>query len=369
MTFEERARAELQAIRQRAQTRKIVDVDGGGPEGVLRDGQRIVSFASNDYLGLSQHPKVREAAGRAIDRWGVGSGSARLIVGSRPIHSDLEMALADWKGAGSALLFSSGYTANLGLLSVMGSEESVIYSDELNHASIVDGCRLARAATHVYPHNDVEHLQGNMGEAAAIVVTDAVFSMDGDVAPLTEISEICRERHALLVTDEAHDVFGVTTSSSITEHLRVGTLSKFLGSSGGFVAGPEPIVDLLRNRARSFIYTTAAPPAEAASALAALEIYRSAEGEELRARVRSLIDRIAPGHPSPIIPFGFGSETAAVEASLDLLDVGLHVPAIRPPSVPAGSSRLRVTVSAAHTEDQVDRLLAALDRCGALLHA
>jgi 8-amino-7-oxononanoate synthase len=252
---------------------------------------------------------------------------------------------------------------------VMGSDDVDIYSDELNHASIVDGCRLARARTHVYPHGDIGYLQANMVTGTAIVVTDAVFSMDGDVAPLNEISNLCAERDSLLVTDEAHDVFGLTTSHGRNEHLRVGTLSKFLGSSGGFVAGPASLIDLLRNRARSFIYTTAAPPAEAAAALAALAIFRSAEGDDLRERLRSLIDMISPGHVSPIIPFVFGDESSAVEASLELLGAGLHVPAIRPPSVPAGSSRLRVTVSAAHTEDQVDRLLAALDRCRALLHA
>ncbi len=365
----ERARARLASIAASHRTRQVVDIDGGGPEGVLPDGRRIVSFASNDYLGLSQHPKVREAAQHALDRWGAGSGSARLIVGSRPIHSELENELARWKSEEAALLFSSGYTANMGVLSVMGPQEAVIYSDELNHASIVDGCRLARAATHIYPHNDFGYLRAKLSRSPAVVVTDAVFSMDGDIAPMKELSAVCGERGALLVTDEAHDVFGVTGSSPAAEHLRVGTLSKFLGSSGGFVAGPAAVIDLLCNEARTFIYTTASPPADAAAAIAALGIYRSAEGADLRDRLRLLIEMLAPGHPSPIIPFVFGDESAAMKASSDLLELGLLVPAIRPPSVPAGSSRLRVTVSALHTDEQVERLLVALDRSGALMHA
>jgi 8-amino-7-oxononanoate synthase len=350
--------------------RTIRDLDARGLTGTLDDGTAFVSFASNDYLGLNSHPAVVQAAHEALDRWGAGSGSARLIAGARPIHRALEQALAEWKAAESALLFPTGYAANLGVLSTFGGPGVTIFSDELNHASIVDGCRLARADVRTYRHADLDHLAAMLaGAGRSVVVTDAVFSMDGDEAPLTELAALCHEHSALLVVDEAHAVLGPHAELAPAEYLRVGTLSKFLGSSGGFVAGPREFTDLLVNRARSFIFTTASTPADAAAALAAVQVMRSPEGDALRTRLRALIDRVAPGHPSPILPVVLGEETRAMESAAALLDKGLLVPAIRPPSVPAGTSRLRVTLSAAHTDDQVTRLLGALRELGALTHA
>jgi 8-amino-7-oxononanoate synthase len=321
----------------------------------------VVSFASNDYFGLSQHPAVRAAAHEAIECWGTGAGSARLIAGSRPVHAELEREIADWKDADRTLLFPTGFAANLGVLSVVGGPDVTIISDQLNHASIIDGCRLARGEVRIYRHGDLGQVAGLLRDAGrAVVVTDSVFSMDGDVAPLAELARLCAARDALLVIDEAHAALGPEPPRAGGPVLRVGTLSKMLGSAGGFVAGPGPLVDLIINRARSFIFTTAPAPAAAAAALAALRVLRSGEGHTLRARLAALTDRVRPGHPSPIIPVVLGDESAAVAASRALLARGLLVPAIRPPTVPPGTSRLRVALSAAHSDEQISRLLTGL---------
>ena len=358
------ASAALDAVVDANQLRRPRDLDGGSPRTALSEtGQPVVSFASNDYLGLTQHPAVQSAARTAIDDYGTGSGSARLIVGSRPVHSRLEERIAAWRGAEAAVLFTTGYAANLGVISTMGRWASVICSDELNHASIIDGCRLARAPTRVYPHCDLGALDDLLGrsEGPGMVVSDSVFSMDGDLAPIGELSEVCAARGALLVLDDAHLV--LDHPESLHPHcrvLRVGTLSKAVGALGGFVTGPRTFMDLLVNAARSYIFTTAASPAAAAAAAAAIDVIDSPEGDELRRRLRANIDRIRPGHPSPIIPIILGAEDEALAASHALGRQGILVPAIRPPTVPVGTSRLRVTVSAAHTGEDLDRLLGAL---------
>jgi 8-amino-7-oxononanoate synthase len=277
------------------------------------------------------------------------------------VHSELEIELADWKRADRALLFPTGFAANLAVLATFGGPDTVICSDQLNHASIIDGCRLARARVAVYPHRDVEALASLLREARrAIVVSETVFSMDGDVAPVDDLARLCAQNGALLVLDEAHAVLGPDPELVGTDALRIGTLSKALGALGGYVAGPTPLIELLRNRARAFIFTTASPPAVAAAALAALRIVRSAEGESLRDRLRFLVDRLRPGHPSPILPVMVGEEDRALRVASTLLEKGFLVPAIRPPTVPPGTSRLRVTVSAAHSEHQVSALAEAL---------
>lgn len=339
--------------------------DATGPTGVLLDdGRRVVSFASNDYLGLTTHPAVAAAAVEALTRWGTGSGASRLVTGSRPVHHELEAALADHAGCQRAVMFPTGFAANLGVLTCFGEHGVRIFSDEYNHASIVDGARLARADVTVYPHTDVDALEKLLADdrGPAIVVTDLVFSMDGDVAPVAPLAELCRRHHALLVLDEAHAVLGPDPTSALhdVDVLRVGTLSKTLGSLGGYVAGPAPFVEMLENRARSYIFTTAPTPADTAAALAALRVVHGHDGAALRARLRALVDRIAPGHPSPIIPVVLGSEERALAASAALLERGLWVPAIRPPTVPVGTARLRVTLSAAHTDEHVERLRRAL---------
>ncbi|HEX2064030.1 MAG TPA: 8-amino-7-oxononanoate synthase [Acidimicrobiales bacterium] len=356
--------AERDRLRSLGRWRAVRDLDGPGPETVLREhgsARAVVSFASNDYLGLTRHPAVVAAAVEAVERWGTGSGAARLVVGSRPVHTRLEAALAGWKGAERAVLFPTGYAANLGVLSALAGPGTRVLSDERNHASIVDGCRLSRAEVVVYPHGDVAAVGRALARGGrTMVVSDSVFSMDGDLAPVDDLVALCRRHDALLVLDEAHAVLGPVPPPSDGPVLRVGTLSKALGSLGGYVAGPGPLAELVVNRARPFIFTTASTPADAAAALAALHVVTSSEGEELRARLRSHVERLRPGHPSPIVPVILGGEQAALAASAELLEQGLLVPAIRPPTVPPGTSRLRVTLSAAHTAEQVEGLKAAL---------
>ncbi len=366
MTWREWAEARGADIRRAGQWRAPRDLDATGPEGKLApDGRAVVSFASNDYLGLTQHPTVIAAARAALDRWGAGSGSARLIVGSRPVHSELEVALAEWKRTDRAVLFPTGFAANLGVLTTFGGPDVLVVSDELNHASIIDGCRLSRAQVEIARHVDPDHLDAILRTSArprAIVVTDTVFSMDGDVAPVEALADVCRRHGALLVLDEAHAVLGPEVGElGDLDVVRVGTLSKTLGSLGGFAAASAPLTDLIVNRARSYIFTTASTPADAGAALAAVAIVRAPEGEQLRARLRRHVERVRPGHPSPIIPIVVGEEAATLDASQQLLEQGMLVPAIRPPTVAPGSSRLRVALSAAHTDAQVDALACALD--------
>jgi 8-amino-7-oxononanoate synthase len=324
----------------------------------------LVSFASNDYLGLSCHAAVVAAAHDALDRWGTGAGAARLIVGSRPVHHELEAELAAWKGTDAAVLFTTGFAANLGVLTTFAGPDTLVCSDELNHASLIDGRRLAGAPLAVYRHLDAAHvdelLRANT-RARAIVVSETTFSMDGDVAPVDKLLDVCAHHGALLVLDEAHAVLGPAFEmrDDVTV-LRVGTLSKTLGALGGFVAGPRRYTDLLVNRARTYIFTTASTPADAAAALAALRVVRAPEGDELRGRLRANVDRLRPGHPSPIVPYVCGSEARALEAADALAARGFLVTAIRPPTVPPGTSRLRVAISADHTFAHVDALADAL---------
>jgi len=355
MTWDAWIDGETRAIRDAGRWRTPQTVD-----------PNLVTFASNDYLGLTHHPAVVAAAHAALDRDGTGAGSARLIVGSRPIHRELEDALAAWKHSARAALFPTGFATNLGVLTTFGGPGVLICSDELNHASIIDGCRLARAEVAVYGHNDLDHLGALLrerGARRAIVVTDTVFSMDGDTVDAPALADLCARERALLVVDEAHAVLGPALDDipSDLDILRVGTLSKTLGALGGFIAGPTQYVELVENVARPYIFTTAPTPADTAAALAALRVLLSTEGGALVARLRAHVERLRPGHPSPILPYLCGSEADALAAAAQLRDRGILVPAIRPPTVAPGTSRLRVTVSAAHTDEQVAALADALD--------
>ena len=366
------------------QWRRPRSFDARGPAGLLEgagigaDGSRrpadagpVVSFASNDYLGLTTDPDVVAAAHRALDRWGSGSGASRLVTGSRPVHDALEAALAAWKGCARATLFPTGFAANLSVLSVFGTEGAHVFSDELNHASIIDGCRMGRAGVTIFPHGDLAQLDAAVARTSGrpIIISDTVFSMDGDEADLDGLVAVAERHDALLILDEAHAVLGpeltVGSGAGGVDLLRMGTLSKTLGSLGGFVAGPARFVELLVNRARPYIFTTATTPADAAAALAAVGIVSSPRGAELRSRLTGHVNRVAAavgrqGHRSPIIPVVIGDEAEAVTASTELLARGLWVPAIRPPTVPRGTSRLRVTLSAVHTDEQVERLVDSL---------
>ena len=349
--------------------RTVRTFDARGSVGVLEGAGEVLSFASNDYLGLATHPAVVAAAHDALDRWGAGATASRLVVGSRPVHDELEAALAAWKGTERALLFPTGYAANLGVLGALGGPGCLVVSDERNHASIIDGCRLSRSEVAVSRHNDVDHVDRLLRHSAAsraLVVTDSVFSMDGDVAPVDDLADCCARHGALLVLDDAHAVLGPAGPGSADPEsvLRVVTMSKALGATGGAVCGPAPIVELLVNRSRPSIFTTALAPGDAAAACAALSVLRGPEGAARTARLRSIVERVRPGHPSPIVPVVVGGEDEAVAASDALLARGLLVPAIRPPTVSPGTSRLRIALSAVHTDDMVGRLLDALDAIG-----
>lgn len=344
------------------------------PAGVGDDaaGAMLVNFASNDYLGLADDRRVRDAGAAAFAQ-GAGAASSRLVTGNRPIHNQLEQELARLSGGEAALLFPSGYSANVGVLTALATlarstaSGIEVFSDELNHASIIDGCRVARAAVRVYRHLDLDDLGAQLADRDTgrlpVVVTDGVFSMDGDVAPLVELSTLCAAHHALLVVDQAHAVFGPTTPwSGPAEVVVVGTLSKSLGSQGGYVSASRPLIELCVNAARAQVFSTGLAPACAGAALAAVEIARSPEGVERLQHLRSLVDLIRPGHPSPIIPIVIGSDDDALAAAEQCRTAGLLVPAIRPPTVAVGTARLRVALTASHTVRQVEQLRDMLEQ-------
>jgi 8-amino-7-oxononanoate synthase len=352
----------------------------GSPQGAVieLDGRKVTNFSSNNYLGLAHHPDLRLPTDH-----GIGSGASRLIVGNLRAHRDLEAALAAFHGAPAALLFSSGYQANLGVLQALAGPEDIILSDRLNHASIIDGCRLSRARIDVYAHADPADLERRLaraGKRRRFVVTDTVFSMDGDRAPLHELRELCDRHDAYLIADEAHATGvlgpggrGLAAELGIRLDVHMATLGKALGTFGAYVTGPQNLVDLLINRARSFIFTTAPPPGLAIAARAALGLVAGDSGDRLRATLHGhiallrdgLADRglLAPGAgTTPIFPIMIGDERRALAATQALLAQGIYAQAIRPPTVPAGTARLRITVMATHATEHIAALLAALDR-------
>jgi len=348
------------------------------------DGRRCVDFCSNDYLGLAAHPRVMEVFIASAREHGVGARASHLITGHQGGHEALEEALAAFTGRERALLFSTGYMANLGLATAVVNKDGLVIGDRLNHASLIDAGRIARAELAWYPHGDAAALEERLAavtQGPALVLTDGVFSMDGDLAPLPALADACHRHGALLAVDDAHGlgVLGRNGGGSL-EHFGlsarevpalVGTLGKAFGSFGAFVAGDAALIETLVQRARTYIYTTALPVAVAAASLAALEVsmaesWRRERVLALTRRFRSL--SAAAGLPlaestTPIQPVLLGGADAAVAASRRLLDRGFFVAAIRPPTVPAGSSRLRVALSAAHRDADVEGLVAALADC------
>ena len=333
----------------------------------------LISFASNDYLGLSRHPVAIAAARAAIDRHGTGAGSSPLLGGRHAEAEALEDELAEWEGGGRALLFPSGFAANLAVLSAIPRDGDLILSDALNHASMIDGCRLSRAERRIYHHVDAEHLRAVVCEVRAsyrhvYVVTESVFSMDGDLAPLAEISTLADEYDLRLIVDEAHatGVFGNGLAGTSGRLIKVGTLSKALGSQGGFVVADEAVIDYLVNAGRSYIYSTGLNPASAAAARAAIGVIRNDNDLiiQLHQNIRDADVHLSPWldrvPQSPIVPIPVGADADAVELSAKLRDNGLWVPAVRPPTVPEGTARLRVSLSALHTAADVTRLVEAL---------
>lgn len=341
-----------------------------GPQGarVLVDGLPALLLCSNNYLGLADHPQVRAAAAEAAMRWGVGAGASRLVSGTMTVHQELERRLAEFKGRRAALLFGSGYLANIGVVSALAGRDQVVFSDELNHASIVDGCRLSGAEVFVYRHLDIEHLQWGLelaGQRAALIVTDSVFSMDGDLAPLAELAELAARHPVRLVVDEAHATGtigpggrGAVAAAGLSEEVDaiVGTLGKALGSYGAFVACERSMARYLTNKARTFIFSTAPPVPAVAAATAALSLLSeqpalvdalATAASRLRVALRTEGLRV-DAHGTHIIPLIIGEAVDAMRVCELALERGVFAQAIRPPTVPAGTARLRLAMMATH---------------------
>jgi 8-amino-7-oxononanoate synthase len=370
--------SELDALRLAGRLRSTRRVEPCGRGRARVDGREALVLCSNDYLGLAALPELGEAAAAAARRWGVGASASRLISGTFPIHGELEAALAAFVGTEAALLFPSGYQANVGALPAIAAEGDLICSDALNHASLIDGCRLSRAAVHVFPHRDLAALRAALDaprSGRAWVVTESLFSMDGDEAPLAGIAELARRYGAHLLVDEAHALGvlgpagrGLCAEAGVVPDLLVGTLGKAFGCAGAFVAGSRAAIGCLANGARSFVYTTGVAPPTAAAALRAVDLVRAAD--ERRARVLALttsaraeLARLGidlPAGRAPILPIRIGGDRGVMQLSQALLEAGYFIQGIRPPTVPEGTSRLRMTLTAALERGDV------IDACGAI---
>jgi len=380
MSFDAELNQRLDALRVQNLFRELRRVDSPQSPHLQINGQPFLNFSSNDYLGLANHPALKEAATRAIEKFGAGSGASRLICGSLAPFHELETALAQFKQTEAALSFATGYAAALGTICALLGKDDIIILDKLVHACIVDAAKLSGAKIRVFAHNDLEDLEDKLKWASAkslaaspaprvLIVTESIFSMDGDVAPLREIVALKEKYGAWLMVDEAHatGIIG-KNGRGLAEHLGVsaqieiqmGTLGKALGASGGFICGSRTLIDFLINRARSFIFSTAPVPAAAAAATAGVQLAQSAEGEKLRQRLQSLIKQLQPAASSAIIPIILGDESKAMQAATKLREQNIFVPAIRYPTVARGAARLRVTLTASHSDDDLSRLVAAL---------
>ena len=369
---------ELQALKSASLFRRLRSVAGDQGPTLMVDGREVLNFSSNNYLGLANHPAMGKAAIDAIGRYGCGSGASRLISGNMNVHEELEAKLAELKATEAALVFNSGFQANVGIIPTLVGDGDVVFSDALNHASIIDGSRLSRAKIVVYRHCDVEQLEQGLklmsGSSRKLIVTESLFSMDGDEAPLKQIVELSEKYDAMIMVDEAHatgvyepDGAGLVSQLGLGERVLVqmGTLGKALGGFGAYVAGSAMLRELLINRCRSFIFTTSLPPAVMAMGIAALELIKH-EPERRRvlrdncARLRSGLTKLGYSlgdSRSQILPLLIGDANECMRLSGRLLDRGVFAQGIRPPTVPPGTSRLRITLMATHTPDQIDRAL------------
>ncbi len=374
---------DLEALHERDRLRTCPGISGPSRTSPSLDGARVLSFCSNDYLGLAGHPALCDAAVCAARESGFGAAASRLVSGDLPQHRALEAALADFLALPAALFFPTGYQANIGVIAALAGRPDLILSDTANHASLIDGCRLSRAEVAVYPHKNAAAAAAVLSAAGGrhrrrFVVTESLFSMDGDLAPLQELAEVAKRHDAALIVDEAHALGvlgpggrGLCRAAGVEPDALVGTLGKAFGTMGGFVAGTQALRGVLVNRARTFIFTTAPPAPLAAAALAAVRLVAGPEGSARRETLAQRVSQLraaaglppAPGTPSelsPILPFVVGSDRAALMASAALRACGLFVQAIRPPTVPEDTARLRVTLSAGHDAASVDALASAL---------
>ncbi|MCA9533282.1 MAG: 8-amino-7-oxononanoate synthase [Myxococcales bacterium] len=381
MSLQHDSRQRLADLEARGLLRRPRTVEGQQGATLLVDGRELLCFSSNNYLGFANHAELIAAGTRAMQESGAGAGASRLISGNMAAHEAAEVALAAYVQQPAARLFSTGYAANVGALQALAEPGDVLYSDALNHASLIDGCRLSRARVERYHHTDLDHLRhllrSNRGSARrAFIVTDALFSMDGDVAPLPALRALADEFDAALYVDEAHSVGvlgpsgrGACAAADVRPDVLVGTLGKAFGLAGAFAASDGDTAQWLYNRARSFVFSTGPQPSLAAQVVAAVPLVESADAERarlvrhserLRAHLRALGHQV-PSLATPIVPLLLGSEARALEAAAGLMNRGIFVPAIRPPTVPVGTARLRIVPTAAHTDAQLDALMSALE--------
>ena len=371
-TLERFAEDKLAALAARQLRRTVHETAPCGPVEVKRNGRWLISFCSNDYLNLSQHPAVKRAAIEATERWGAGAGASRLVTGNHPLFAALERRLARLKGADDACVFGSGYLANLGIVPSLVGAGDLIVADELSHACLRAGASLSRSRVEIFRHNDLDHVaallaEHRAGHGRALLLTDGVFSMDGDLAPVAALAEVAATHDTWLMTDDAHGigVVGGGRGSSFVEGakvevpLQMGTLSKAVGSYGGYLCASQPVIDLIRTRARPFIYSTGLPPGVVAASIAALDLIAN-DPDLVAAPLRKAslfcahLNLPAPG--SCIVPILLGAPERALAASRLLENEGYLVTAIRPPTVPEGTARLRLTFSAGHDDDDIERL-------------
>lgn len=371
---------QLQALRGHSLDRHLRELTSVQGPVVQLAGKRLINFSSNDYLGLANHPRLRQAATSALAEFGVGAGASRLISGNQSAHRRLEAAIAKWKDTRGALCFSSGYAAAVGTIPALVKKNDVVLLDKLCHASLIDGTKLSEATIRVFPHNQLGKLEKLLQwakherpDARTLIVTESIFSMDGDCAPLRQIVELKQKFGALLFLDEAHAVgvigpggrgLGAAEGLSGQVEVQMGTLSKALGVSGGYICGSLNLIEWLINRARSFIFSTAPPPAIASAAAAAVELVDSPEGDKKREvlwrNIEMLRDLLSIKSDSAILPWIVGDDQAALDLARDLQKAGFFVPAIRYPTVPKGSARLRITLTASHEESQIRSLAEAI---------
>ena len=378
MSLDDDVRDELRELETRHRLRLPRVVDGIHGPHITVDGNAVINAASNDYLALAGDPRIARAAAMALGEYGVGAGASRLILGNHRRHVALEQAIADWLRCAGVRLFNSGYAANIGVLTSLLRSGDVVFSDALNHASIIDGCRLSRADVAVFPHLDLEALEQQLKARTGrrrIVVSETLFSMDGDIADVAELADLCHRHDAALILDEAHAIGvwgpegrGIAAEAGITPDVLIGTCGKALGSFGAFVATSASIAALLWNRARSFVFSTALPPMVPASVQAAIEIVRSTDGDERRrnlvARAQQLRERLPGigGAPtSAIAPLIVGDDQRVMQVSSALLEERVFIQGIRPPTVPEGTARLRISLSAGHSAGDIATLANAVD--------
>jgi 8-amino-7-oxononanoate synthase len=364
------AKAKLAALEAQHLRRTLAETVREDALWVTRGGRRMLSFSCNDYLNLTHHPKVKDAANAAIEVYGAGAGASRLVTGNHPLFGELEQRLARLKGTEAACVFGSGYLANAGIVPVMAGEGDLLLVDELSHSCLWAGAQLSRARVEKFRHNDVAHVEEifrkhRAGHRHALIVTDGVFSMDGDLAPLKELSALARAHDAWLMSDDAHGLGvlgggrGTAFAAGASVDLQMGTLSKALGSYGGYVCASSAVIDLLKTRARTLIYSTGLPPASVAAALAALDIVESEPDLTARPLAKAQAFTRACNLPlatSQIVAVVLGEPLAALEASQILEREGFLVTPIRPPTVPEGTARLRLAFTAGHPDDEIARL-------------